>query len=216
MKNVTTKLMQKIDKKSTEKYGIPSLILMENAAIASAFCVLQMLKKNQRRVTILCGQGNNGGDGFACARHLINHGIKIKVYFSGKKEKLSDEAVVNYQILRKVGQRILKPKPSLLKKELKNTDLIVDALLGIGIAKRVREPIFTIIELLNASEKPILSLDVPSGINATSGKVCGIAIQAVRTVTFGLLKKGLLSLEARKYAGKVVVGDISLPRQLCT
>lgn len=214
MKVVTAKQMRQIDKKATQKFGFPAIILMENAAISSAFCALQMLKVGQGNVLILCGQGNNGGDGFACARHLINHGLKVKVCFVGKVEKLSNESKTNYQILRKMGQKILKPKISSLKKELKNADLIVDALLGIGLKNKVREPYFSLINLINDSEKPVLSLDIPSGLNATTGEVCGIAVQAKRTVTFGLFKKGFLNPLAKRYIGEVTVGDISLPRSL--
>lgn len=214
MKIVTASQMQQIDKKASKNYGIPPLILMENAAISSAFCALQMLKAGQRDVSLFCGQGNNGGDGFACARHLINRGLKVKVYFAGKAEKLSREAKINYKILRKTGEKILKPNVSLLKRELNKADVIIDALLGIGLKSRVREPIYSLIRIINGSKKPVLSLDIPSGLNATSGKVCGIAIKAKRTIAFGLLKRGFSNPEARKYAGRITVGDIGLPRQL--
>ncbi|MBL7085014.1 MAG: NAD(P)H-hydrate epimerase [Candidatus Omnitrophica bacterium] len=214
MKVVTAKQMRQIDKKATQKFGFPAIILMENAAISSAFCALQMLKVGQGNVLILCGQGNNGGDGFACARHLINHGLKVKVCFVGKVEKLSSEAKTNYQILRKIGEKILKPKISSLKKKLESADLIVDALLGIGLKNKVREPYFSLISIINDSNKPVLSLDIPSGLDATSGKAHGISVKAKHTLTFGLLKKGFLNPQARKYIGEVTIGDISLPRKL--
>lgn len=214
MKIVTARRMQQIDKKATRRFGIPAMILMENAAISSAFCVLQMLKIGQSNVILFCGQGNNGGDGFACARHLINRGLKVKVYFVGKEEKLSSEAKINCRILRKLGIRILKPKLPSVKKELEDADLIVDALLGIGLKDRVRQPVYSLIELINNSKKPVLSLDIPSGLDATSGKVRGIALRAKRTVTFGLFKKGFLNPRAAEYTGELTIGDISLPRQL--
>lgn len=214
MKFVTAKAMQQIDKEATERYEIPTVILMENAAISSAFCVLRMLKVGQRNVILFCGQGNNGGDGFACARHLINRGLKVKIYFTGKKEKLSSEAKTNYKILRKLGQKILQPKLSLLNKELNDTDLIVDALLGIGLKDKVGRPLYCLIELINSSKKPTLSLDIPSGLDATSGKVHGIAVKATRTVAFGLVKKGFLNPRAKEYIGELTIGDIGLPRQL--
>lgn len=215
MQVVSAKKMQQIDKAAFRKYGIPPIILMENAAIVSAFCVLQMLKAGrQHKVLVFCGEGNNGGDGLACARHLINRGLSVKVYFIGTKEKLSNEAKINYTILHKIGQRILKPRLPLIKEELKQANLIVDALLGIGLKDKVREPIFSLIELINNSKRPVLSLDIPSGLDATTGRVCGIAIKATRTVTFGLLKQGLLSCGIKEYTGEVSVGDISLPRPL--
>lgn len=214
MQVASAKKMQQIDKATFRKYGIPPIILMENAAIVSAFWVLQMLKVGQRKVLVFCGQGNNGGDGLACARHLINRGLKVKVYFVGKKRKLSNEAKINYKILHKIGQRILKPRLSLVKQELKQANLIVDALLGIGLKDKVREPIFSLIKLINNSKKPVLSLDISSGLDATTGRVCGVAIKAKRTITFGLLKKGLLNRGVKEYTGEVSVGDISFPRQL--
>jgi len=214
MRVITAKKMQQIDKAASKKYGIPSIILMENAAIVSAFCVLQMLKAGQNKVLVLCGGGNNGGDGFACARHLINRKLKVKVFFVGKKERLSQEAKVNYEILRKTGQKILQTKLPSLRKELKSTELIVDALLGIGLKSNLRAPYLGLIRLINSSKKPVLSLDVPSGLDATTGQVRGIAVEANRTITFGLLKKGFLNPQAKKYTGEITVGDISLPRQL--
>ena len=214
MKIVTAEGMQQIDKKATERYGIPAIILMENAAISSAFVVLKVLKVGQANIILFCGQGNNGGDGFACARHLINRGLKVKVYFLGKEKKLSKEAKINYRILRKMGREILRPKLPSLKKELNNTGLIIDALLGIGLKDKVREPVYSLIELINGSKKPILSLDIPSGLDATSGEVRGIAVKAKYTVTFGLFKRGFLNPQALTYTGSVTVGDISLPRRL--
>lgn len=214
MKIVTARQMQQIDNMAIDKFGIPALILMENAARVAASCALRMLKLGQTNVFFFCGQGNNGADGFACARHLVNRGLKIKVCFVGREEKLSPEAKINYLILRKLGQKILKPNLSLLKKEINSADLIIDALLGIGLKSEVKEPYFSLIKLINSSHKTVLSLDIPSGLDATSGKVCGIAVKADRTITFGLVKRAFLNLEAKKYLGKVIVGDISLPRRL--
>lgn len=213
MKTVTAEEMKRIDREAVEKYGIPAIILMENAAVSGAFCVLRMLKSKKDCVTFFCGQGNNGGDGFACARHLLNRGIKITVYFAGEKERLTDEAKINYEILRRMGQDVLKPDLMSISKELSKTNLIVDALLGIGLKEKVKEPYYSLIMAINASAKPVLALDVPSGLDATSGTVCGIAVQAAQTVTFGLMKKGLLSPQVKKYTGKIIIGDIGLPHK---
>lgn len=214
MKTVTAEEMKRIDREAVEKYGIPAIILMENAAVSGASCALRMLKSPKERVTFFCGQGNNGGDGFACARHLLNRGIKVTVYFAGEKERLSTEAETNYTILRRIGQDILTPDLETIGRELSKTDLIIDALLGIGLKEEVREPYHSLIAVINASGKPVLSLDVPSGLDATSGTICGIAVKAAQTVTFGLLKQGLLNPRAKRYTGKVIIGDISLPRKL--
>ncbi|UCB57206.1 MAG: NAD(P)H-hydrate epimerase [Candidatus Omnitrophota bacterium] len=214
MKIVTADQMQKIDKTAEKRYAIPAIILMENAAISIAFCVFEVLKIGQGNIVIFCGEGNNGGDGFACARHLINRGFKVKVCFSGNKQKFSRETKINYMILKKMGCEIVKAKAALLKKELSDADLIIDALLGIGLKDKVREPFYSLIELINNSKKPVLSLDIPSGLDATSGQVRGTAIKAQHTITFGLYKRGFLNPQAAEYTGKVTIGDISLPRKL--
>ncbi|NQS99748.1 MAG: NAD(P)H-hydrate epimerase, partial [Candidatus Omnitrophica bacterium] len=211
---VTARVMQSIDQAAVQRFGIPPIVLMENAAIASAFCVLGMLTNKQKRVLLFCGPGNNGGDGFACARHLLNHGLGAKVFFLGKKTRLSSEARINYEILRKMGQRIAQPSPVTVKNELSNAGVIVDALFGIGLKKSVQDAYYKLIKLINDSKRPILSLDVPSGLNATTGEVQGIAVRARRTVTFGLIKKGMLKPKARRFVGKITVADISLPRKL--
>ncbi|MBN2097808.1 MAG: NAD(P)H-hydrate epimerase [Candidatus Omnitrophica bacterium] len=214
MKIVNARQMQQIDQQAQRKYGIPSIILMENAAIASAFFVIEMLKDRQRNVALFCGPGNNGGDGFACARHLINRGFKVTVYFAGKQENLSKDARTNYLILRKLGQKILTPQITGLKQELTQADLIVDALLGIGLKGKVKPPLDQLIKIINDSGKPVLSLDAPSGLEVTKGKVCGAAVKATRTITFGLPKKGFFNPQVKKIIGKLTVVDISLPRQL--
>ena len=112
------------------------------------------------------------------------------------------------------GQKILKPQVCAIRKSLSDTDLIVDALLGIGLKDKPRQPYFDLIELINNSKKTILSLDVPSGLDATTGKAYGTAIKASATITFGLFKKGLFNSQAKAYTGKLFIGDISLPRNL--
>ncbi|MBN3039189.1 MAG: NAD(P)H-hydrate epimerase [Candidatus Omnitrophica bacterium] len=214
MKVATAYQMKLIDRQTIKKYGIPSLILMENAAICSAFWALHLLKRGQKRVYVFCGQGNNGGDGFACARHLVNHGLSVKVYFSGKLKKLSQESMTNYKILKKMGLRMHRPRLSILAKELRGADLVIDALLGIGLVNNVRQPIRNIIEIINNSKKPVLSLDTPSGLNSTNGKVCAAAVKASLTVTFGLPKKGFFASGANRLLGRLVVCDISIPRAL--
>ena len=214
MNAVSAKKMQRIDRQASEKYGIPPIILMENAGAACALYVQQMLKDKRNEIAVFCGQGNNGGDGFVCARHLINRGFKIKLFFLGKKNHFSKEAKTNYRILLKMGKKIFKPNPVSVKRKLRDVDLIIDALLAIGLKGRLKKPYFSVIELINNSHKPVVSLDIPSGLDATSGKVCGIAVRAKTTITFGLCKKGLLSPQAKKYTGKLAIADIGLPRNL--
>lgn len=217
MKSVTAKQMKKLDALAVKRYGIPALILMENAGRSAVEEALKMLpKKGLRRVAVLCGYGNNGGDGFVSARHLINKGIQVQVYLVGKKKEFSAEARVNYQILRKMRQKFRLIKSiagfSKLQKEINRCHLIIDGIFGIGLKGKLDGFYQKLFSLLNASKLPILALDIPLGLDADTGKPLGNAIEATRTITFGLLKKGLAKKQARKFTGEISIGDISLPR----
>ncbi|MFC1632003.1 NAD(P)H-hydrate epimerase [Candidatus Omnitrophota bacterium] len=214
IKTVSAKRMQQIDRIAVARFGIPAVVLMENAGRVSAVCALKMLRAGQTKVVIFCGPGNNGGDGFVCARHLINWGLKVKVFFFGRSRKMPNAAKINYQILRKQGLNVVANNAAALKSTLKKCDLVVDAIFGIGLKSNLRQPYAEVISSINAAAKPTLSLDVPSGIDATSGRVCGVAIKAKHTVTFSLVKKGLTCSPAKAYVGKLTVADIGLPAQL--
>jgi NAD(P)H-hydrate epimerase len=198
MRPITVKEAQAFDKKAQAKLGIPSIILMENAGRHVAEVALKMLGK-KKRVSVICGVGNNGGDGFVAARHLMNAGIKVSVLIVGKISKLKPDPKKNFIILRNMKAEFTKKIDG---------DLIIDALFGIGLKSEVREPYASVIDLMNKSGKPILAVDVPSGLNADTGKALGIAVKAKKTVTFVASKKGFA--KARKYCGKVVVRDIGI------
>lgn len=219
MKSVTAAQMKRLDYLATARWGIPALILMENAGRSAAIEALKMLPEGSlKSVAVLCGYGNNGGDGFVCARHLINSGIKVQVYLIGKKKASSTEASLNYRILSKMKHRF-KQVGSIsaiagLKKEIRKYQLIIDAIFGIGLKGEVDDFYRSLFAVLNSGNVPILSLDIPSGLDADSGRPLGAAIRAAKTIAFGLLKKGLTKKQAREFTGKVIVGDISLPLPL--
>lgn len=217
MKSVTVSQMKRLDSLALKRYGIPALILMENAGRSAAEEALKMLpEKGARRVAVFCGYGNNGGDGFVCARHLINRGIQTWIYLAGKKKEFSEETRLNYRILRKMRQNpeLIKSANAFgrLEKEIKKYNLIIDGIFGIGLKGEPDRFYQGLFNLLNASKLPILALDTPSGLDADTGRPLGNAIQAAKTVTFGLLKKGLTKPQANKFTGKISIGDISLPR----
>ncbi len=219
MKTVSVGEMKGIDALAIKRFGIPALILMENAGRCAAEEALKMLpNKRMRRAAVLCGYGNNGGDGFVCARHLINKGVEIQVYLVGKKKELSEDARVNYRILRKMKQKFKSIKTintlGPFEKGIKKYQLIIDGIFGIGLRgapDRFYQELFL---KLNASGIPILALDIPSGLDADTGTPLGNAIQAAKTITFGFLKKGMSMRQARRFTGKIIIGDISLPRML--
>ncbi|MFA6379021.1 MAG: NAD(P)H-hydrate epimerase [Candidatus Omnitrophota bacterium] len=215
-KAVSVSQAQKIDHLAIQKFGIPSLILMENAGRETAQEILKLgSKKRRARVCIFCGTGNNGGDGFVVARHLFNAGINVRTFLIGKPQNLKQDPATYYQILKKIGcpvKSIRKVSTEVLK-DLKKATVIVDAIFGIGLSRTIDEPFKSIINAMNQVKKDVISVDVPSGLDATTGKILGVCVKASCTVTFAVMKKGFLKNNGPRYAGKVIVSDIGIPRQ---
>ncbi len=209
MKSISVKQAQAFDQAAQEKFGIPSIILMENAGRGVAKEAIEMgrWRDGEGRVAIVCGVGNNGGDGLVAARHLLNAGAKVSVYIVGKTSKLKADPKINLKILKKMGQRVKIWKP---RSSFAGFHLIIDALFGIGLKSEVRSPFAEVIEQINKSKKPVLAVDVPSGLDADTGKVLGVAVKAKKTVTFVALKKGFNKPLAKKYCGKIIVRDIGI------
>ncbi len=202
-----------LDKKALEKYGISTLVLMENAGRAISNEAIKVLK-SKRKLAIFCGTGNNGGDGFCAARHLLTSGIKSEVYLIGRRKDVKNEAKINLDILIKLKQKVLEIKPEniyLIKNKIKGYKLIIDALLGVGLKGKVRPVYQEVINIINASKAYILSVDIPSGLDATTGKVLGTCVKADKTITFVGKKRGMIYGEGNKYCGKVLVRDIGVP-----
>ncbi|MFP3975085.1 MAG: NAD(P)H-hydrate epimerase [Dehalococcoidia bacterium] len=222
MEYITPAQMKEIDRRTQEEFGIPDTILMENAGRAVFQKAIEMLsKQSDKRAIVVCGSGNNGGDAFVVARHLMNHGIDVDTLLLVPVEKLRGEAKANYDRARKIAQTIGKDIEVMneanldsFKEKLESTKggLIVDGIFGTGLGRDVTEPQRTIIQLINDSRKPVLAVDVPSGLDATEGKVLGICVQANATVTFAKPKTGFPGNE--NYTGEVIVADISTPKVL--
>lgn len=216
-KKITREEMQLIDKKAQEEFFIPEIILMENAGFKSAMVALRMvLGIENPKIVCVCGKGNNGGDGLVCARHLINKKIEVKIFLTDNPLEFKNSAALNYKILKKMKAKIffLKQSLKIFKKSLEETNLIVDAIFGIGLKGKVDAFYQKIISLINKAQKPVLSLDIPSGLDANEGFKLGACVKATKTITFGLPKTGLFKNEGSFYAGDVLVTDISLPWQL--
>lgn len=215
MKNsVSVRQIQEIDRFAIEKLGIPSLVLMENAGRAVAFAAREFLgKKKNPFVCIFCGTGNNAGDGFVTARHLSNLGVAVKVFIVGGAERLKNDALVNYRILKNCGFYLknINQIGETERRHLRKADLIVDALFGVGLNREIKPPYFNVIREMNDSAKPILSVDTPSGLDATTGKICGICVKADMTVTFTAAKKGFFREYGPAHAGKIKVAGIGIP-----
>ncbi len=200
---------RRLDKIAVEKFSIPSIVLMENAGKNTAEIILKKLAKRQpRQVAIFCGGGNNGGDGFVIARHLSNNDVKVKVFTVQEISKYSGDALINLNIIQKIKIPIVDISAQKIK--IPKTDLIVDALLGTGTKGKIREPYKKIIQKINSAKIPVVSVDIPSGIDADTGKKQGIAVKSNLTVTMVAIKKGLRIHDGRKCAGKIIVTDIGL------
>jgi len=212
MKTVTAEEMREIDRRTIEEFGIPGIILMEHAGRAVSDTAEEFVKPEAGTIVILCGSGNNGGDGLAAARHLYNHGYGVEVILIKPPENFKGDALVNYEIAKKLQIRLTTPFSG--QPLPPRTSFVIDAMLGTGTRGEITGSFRQAIELINASGKPVLAVDLPSGIDADTGKVLGAAVNATVTVTMGLMKKGLLAPEAKLLCGDLRVADIGLPRQL--
>ena len=213
MKACYAQEMRDMDRAATEKGGVPSIVLMENAAIA---CVNELKKDfgclKGKRAAIFCGKGNNGGDGFAIARHLYAEGADVSVFLVCGSE-FSGDAKINFDVINKidaVNTDVISDTDN-LKYIIRANDIIVDAIYGTGIRGSVTGISYDVISEINENSSYTLSVDVPSGINSDSGEVCGICVNAHKTVTFAAYKIGMLLFPAADYIGETVVADISIP-----
>ena len=201
---------KKIDGISIEQIGIPSLVLMERAALAVAKRVEELAKKEDS-VLIICGVGNNGADGVAAGRMLSEHGYRVTFLLLGNMQKASEEMRVQLAIVKNLALSV-RTTDDFLKEELEQYTFVIDAIFGIGLSREITGKYAQWIQAVNAMQKPVVSVDVPSGIDATNGQVLGIAIRAKETITFGTLKSGLLFFPGAKYAGVVQLADIGFPK----
>jgi len=204
-----------------EKAGLPSLVLMENAALRIAEVLQQHFELDPpKRIVIVCGKGNNGGDGMALARHLSNIGFQVQVFLLAEPSELKGDAATNYKVAVNIGipiQPIVSSEqlPQLIE-PLQSADLVVDALLGTGITGEVRGLYAEVIPLITHHASRILSVDIPSGINSDTGEICGVAVRADATVTLGAVKLGLMLFPGADYAGDLFVGSLGIPDSLLT
>lgn len=213
MRILKTCSIRQIDKYCIEQLGIPGIILMENAAIK----VIDNINLTICNLfTIVCGVGNNGGDGLVVARHLYTKGKKVEVFIIGDITKMSKDCKINYEIIKNLQIKINIVSNMediyLLREAINRSEVTIDGIFGTGL-KRNAEGIYnSAISIININSKYIISIDVPSGINSDTGKVMGIAISANKTITFQILKRGFINYGTSCYTGEVVVEDIGIPQ----
>ncbi|HBQ85493.1 MAG TPA: bifunctional ADP-dependent NAD(P)H-hydrate dehydratase/NAD(P)H-hydrate epimerase [Syntrophomonas sp.] len=219
MKLLKAEEMKRIDKKASTDYEIPSLILMENAGLRTVEVIDEMLAPTAgKTVVIIAGKGNNGGDGLVVARHLINAGATVDVFMLGEADRMTPDAGTNYRILAKMTDRIYplftEEHLDRLMLSLLVCDIIVDAMYGIGFKGVLGDFDARVVKMMNWCKAPVVAVDIPSGVEADTGKVHGEAVKARQTVTFALPKIGMVVEPGKDYAGTLTVADISIPRSL--
>lgn len=213
---VSRDVVRSIDHVAIEEFGIPGIVLMENAGRGATDVLVAAGITD--RVVICCGKGNNGGDGFVIARHLEARGNDVRVLLFADPESLRGDAAVNYRILERSGTPIRIFASAIdadeLDREYAAAEWIVDALLGTGTQGEIREPFVTIIDRINAAEARVMAVDLPSGLDCDTGEPLGDAVRADLTVTFVARKAGFANPEAAAWTGHVHVADIGVPKNL--
>lgn len=215
----TAEQMQKLDSLAIRKYSIPGILLMENAGRAFVDVLEQHVGSfSGKRVVIICGKGNNGGDGFVIARHLANRGSVVHVILLGKKKDVKDDAKTNLDIiLRMVASKqspLVFQEVSSAKGIAKTAkpEIIVDAVFGTGFSGKVKGVYASAIEWINSQHAFVASVDIPSGVDSSTGIVENVAVKADLTITMGLAKIGHFVGAGREHSGSVEIVDISLPQ----
>ena len=217
---MTRQQVREVDQKAAELLGVPTILLMENAGRQIADVAQEMLSgddalaTDNKSVAVVAGAGNNGGDGFVAARHLALRGVKVMVFLLADESKITGDARINFNIIQKLGHDIVAIKEDeigQLASKLGQFDLVLDAIGGTGITGGLRGAIATAVEQVNAADRPVLAIDIPTGLDCDEGTAAGPAIKAEVTVTFVARKKGFDNPASQTYTGRVIVADIGIP-----
>ena len=212
MKLSSVAQMRGLDRTAIEKFGIEDKLLMENAGFAVCDAIQSEIGVAGRRFAVFCGVGNNGGDGCVVARKLHSNGGDVKVLIVGNPNRFADSARMNFNIIKKLPIEIREiVDADSVKAYLLDSDGIVDAIFGTGLARDVEGLYRDVIEMINNSGKPVFSVDIPSGVNGDTGMIMGAAVKADYTVTFGLPKAGNMLFPGYDLCGKLYVTHISFP-----
>lgn len=219
MKVVSAAEIQNIDRIAISEYGIPGAMLMEFAGVMILKVLQSKFDLATKKILIFCGKGNNGGDGLVLGRHLFRLNIPSTLFLIGKRDALSGDARLNSELLYKLSiplvEIIDESSLSMVYEYIHTHDIIIDAIFGTGLNSPLQGLPAEIIQIINESRKTVVSVDIPSGINASTGQIMGeMAIRADLTVTMGLPKQGLLLYPGASHTGEIHVADIGFPANL--
>ncbi len=218
MKAADAATIRSIDRAAVERYGITGLELMENAGKGVAEIIRRVAPSKDVRIAIVAGKGNNGGDGYVAARHLHNYGFRVAVFSLCRTGELKGDAAANAASWVKMGgetsEILTSADLKAAESPLRHSSVIVDAIFGTGLEKNVSGIHAEAIDLINSLEKKVVSIDIPSGVHATTGAVLGRAIKAEITATMAMPKLGLVLFPGRSFAGTFEVVDIGVPREM--
>lgn len=213
--------IRQLDRIAIAQYWIPGILLMENASRSIADHALAMLEQfdkttpTPRRVLVICGGGNNGGDGFGAARHLHNAAVNVTLALARPANEYKGDAMMTLKIAQKMNIPMLDISQN--TDAFNNTqtyDLVIDALLGTGLAENVRPPYTAIIDWINEQPAPVLAVDIPSGLDCDTGQPLGAAVRAHTTVSLVGHKLGFAQPGAKDYTGNILTAPIGAPREL--
>lgn len=217
MRLVKASEIKEMDRLSIHEIGIPGAVLMENAARGASRIFLEHFDPVEgAHVFIICGRGNNGGDGYVMARYLSHAGLNITVLVLSETDKISGDALTNLDIIKRIGIEIIAVPNHEVWAEISDSlggcDYIIDGILGTGLNSAVKGFYGSVIEDINKSGRPITAIDIPSGLNADTGQVMGVAVKADLTVTFGFPKLGQLLFPGADLVGRLARVDIGIPK----
>ncbi len=206
MRIISSENFRKMDSYSVQNLGIPSIVLMENAALK---VVSNIELKLNNRFVVVCGKGNNGGDGLAVARHLHCLNKEVEIFIIERGNRSTEDFEINYNILKNINLNInyIRDYEDLdyLRESVIKSDMVLDAIFGIGLSREIEGIYKDTISIINENSKNTLSIDVPSGLNASTGEIEGVCIEADTTVSFEMYKEGFLTYDKDKYLGNIII-----------
>lgn len=213
MKVLSPERMASYDNYSINEWGIPSSVLMENAGRTLFRLMMERYSDKMGNILVVAGRGNNGGDGFVVARYAKLKGFGVSVFLLGKKEKLKGDARLNMILFEKMGGMVQEIQNDLgpFSASLKDATIVVDAIFGTGFSKEVSGLEKDVINLINEARKPVISIDIPSGLDGKTGRPSPVCVKADHTFTFAYPKLGHILYPGAFYTGKLTVIDISIP-----